>query len=447
MGASPFSCVPGLEWPAVPTPAGAMMLALQWQFEQSQWWKPEALLAQQFLQLRGLLAHAIANVPQYRGVPPGILDDLSPESFRRWPLLRKLDVAGREDALKASTFPREHGKPMSSATSGSTGTPVRLACTEAAQFQMQALVLRSHLWHGLDLSAKLCAINSLLEDGRQDAWSPTTAAAFRTGPAATLSSSNDTDRLLDWLLAERPAYLQTRPGTLRALLERSRENGKVPPGLRACTLLGESLPEGLREQARELWNVPLVDAYSCGEFGTLALQCPDYEHYHVQSEAAYVEVLRDDDTPCLPGETGRVVVTTLNNFAMPLVRYDIGDYAEAGGPCACGRGLPVLKRIAGRVRNMAVDPTGRRFWPSFPAKMVLAAAPVRGMQLVQHSASEIEARYLMDRELDAAEAARLREGLHEVLRYPYALRFTRVPEFERAPGGKFEDFVSRIGQG
>lgn len=447
MGALPFSCVPGIAWPALPTAAGASMLAMQWQLEQSQWWTPEALLEQQFAQLREVLAHAIAHVPHYRHVPRDILARLTPESFRRWPILKKADIVGREPQLCTDAAPREHGRILTGSTTGSTGAPVRLAYTDVAQFQFHALVVRNQLWHKLDLSAKLCAIKSQLEDGVQPVWSPVSAAAFRTGPAAMLSASNDTDLLLDWLIEERPGYVQSRPSTIHALLRRSLENGKVPTSsLRAALVTGEPVGAGLRDLAREHWHLPLIDVYSCTEFGTLALQCPTHECYHLQSESSYVEILREDDTPCEAGETGRVVATTLHNFAMPLVRYELGDYAEVGPPCPCGRGLPVLNRVAGRTRNMAVDPQGRHFWPWFSADEFLESAPVRGVQLVQHSPEEIEVRYIMDRALDSPEEEGIRLNLQKSLQYPYLIRFARVDALERTPGGKFEDFISRIAQ-
>ena len=76
-----------------------------------------------------------------------------------------------------------------------------------------------------------------------------------------------------------------------------------------------------------------------------------------------MEVLDNHGRPCKEGETGRVVLTDLHNFTMPLIRYEIGDYAEVGPPCACGRGLPVLARILGRSRNMLTLPAGDRIWP------------------------------------------------------------------------------------
>src|SRR6202012_3802852 len=101
-----------------------------------------------------------------------------------------------------------------------------------------------------------------------------------------------------------------------------------------------------------------------------------HDHYHVQSEMLIAEVLRDDGTPCAPGEIGRLVLTDLCNFGMPMIRYEINDYAEVGALCDCGRGLPVLTRIMGRRRNMALDPDGRMFWPSFPTEDWYDAAPL-----------------------------------------------------------------------
>ena len=123
---------------------------------------------------------------------------------------------------------------------------------------------------------------------------------------------------------------------------------------------GEILEPVCRATCQQVFGVKVVDMYSSQEVGYIALQCPEHEHYHVQAENLLVEVLAEDGRGCGPGEVGRVVVTTLHNFAMPLLRYDIGDYAEVGASCPCGRGLGVLTRILGRQRNLLVLPDGRR---------------------------------------------------------------------------------------
>ena len=95
---------------------------------------------------------------------------------------------------------------------------------------------------------------------------------------------------------------------------------------------------------------------------------------------------------CAPGQIGRIVVTSLHNFAMPLIRYDIGDFAQVGEACDCGRGLPVLTRILGRVRNTLVTADGKRYWPVFGTRALMDSAPVRQYQFVQKSPQRIQAR-------------------------------------------------------
>src|SRR3546814_3878705 len=90
--------------------------------------------------------------------------------------------------------------------------------------------------------------------------------------------------------------------------------------------VGETVSAKARGLVQRAWGVPLKDSYSCEEAGYLTMQCPDHEVYHVQSENVLLEVVDDDGRPCGPGETGRVLITSLHNFATPLIRYELGDY-------------------------------------------------------------------------------------------------------------------------
>ena len=423
------------------------MLAMQWQLERSQWWQPELILEQQFRQVRALAAHALANVPFYGDAlrPTGLPDAgrLTPDAFRRWPVLRKADVRASEAKLQAAHYPKEHGAVGETYTTGSTGTPLRIIQTQAAEFFSHAMVIRDHLLHERDFNLKYAAIRSQPGASPVSGWGLPNAM-FRTGPGRALDLVNDVDTQLDWLLAERPGYLLSYPTNLRALVLRSRELGRLPEGLVHLIAFGEMLPPDLRALAREHWNVPVVDAYSCQEVGAIASQCPGHEHYLVHAENLYVEILREDGAPCAPGEIGEVVITALHNFAMPLIRYAIGDYAEAGARCPTGRGLPVLHRVVGRVRNMLRDPTGRTRWPSFPGKFWYAIAPFRQIRLVQHTLSEIEVQYACERALTEGEHERIVSMLNERLGYPFGIRFTRLEQIARARNEKWEDFVSLL---
>ena len=85
---------------------------------------------------------------------------------------------------------------------------------------------------------------------------------------------------------------------------------------------------------------------------------PAYLLSHPSNVAALAELFRRDGTACDVHETGRLVITSLRNYATPLLRYQIGDYGALGEPCSCGRGMPVLQAINGRVRNMLQLPCG-----------------------------------------------------------------------------------------
>ncbi len=176
----------------------------------------------------------------------------------------------------------------------------------------------------------------------------------------------------------------------------------------------------------------------------IALQCPRGTNYHVQAESVMLEVLDERNRPCPPGQIGRVVITDLKNLASPMIRYEIGDYAELGRPCECGRGLPNLTRILGRSRNMLSLPNGDRLWPRFASSRLARAAPVRQAQLVQVSLDEIHVNLVVARDLSAEEEDALGQLIGASLGHPFTLRFNYTDEIPRAPSGKFEDFRSEI---
>jgi len=162
----------------------------------------------------------------------------------------------------------------------------------------------------------------------------------------------------------------------------------------------------------------------------------------VQSESLYVEILDESGQPCRHGEVGRVVVTDLHNFAMPLVRYVIGDYAEVGAACTAGRGLPSLRRVLGRRRNMVVFPDGRRHWPVTGFRQFASVARIDQYQLIQHTRDEIEVRLVSPAILGREEFQELGAIITDALGHRFRLRFRQMPgPLPRTSGGKFEEFV------
>ncbi len=139
-----------------------------------------------------------------------------------------------------------------------------------------------------------------------------------------------------------------------------------------------------------------------------------------------------------------MIVTSLHNFATPLVRYELGDYAEVGSECGCGRGLPVLTRIMGRVRNVLVLADGRRYWPNFGSRGLNEIAPVLQHQFVQKAYDVIEARLVTAQPLTPQQEEALRRHIQSRLPVSFDIRFTYVDGIPRSAGGKFEDFMSEV---
>ncbi len=129
---------------------------------------------------------------------------------------------------------------------------------------------------------------------------------------------------------------------------------------------------------------------------------------------------------------------------MPLIRYALGDYAEVGPPCDCGRGLPVLTRILGRSRNMLILPDGRRYWPSTPVIRYSGIAPIQQLQIIQHTRGVVEARFVAERALRPDEERAMIAAIHKALGFPFKVTLTPVVEIPRPPSMKYEDIISLV---
>lgn len=452
------SAVDGIDWPAIVAPASAAVLSLLYQLERTQWW-PAAMIAEhQRLQLEKVVTHAASTVPFYkdrlRGVSSAAGTALTADRWRSVPVLSRSEAQEAGEALWSTAVPADHGQTVTMQTSGSTGRPLATLTTGTAQHFWRVLTLRDHLWHGRNANLKHAAIREFPESQRPPPegavlpnWGPPSSGVLRTGPAAMLHIDRTISQQAEWLVRQAPGYLLTYPSNVLALAEYfSRENIGLP-GLVEVRTFGEVLDEKVRAACRSTWGVPVVDMYSVQEAGYIGLQCPDNEGYHVQSENLVVEVLDDDGAPCEPGVSGRVVVSTLHNFATPLLRYEVGDFAELGPPCSCGRGLPVISRVLGRARNMFVRPDGDRIWPSLgDAASVQRAGPfprVLQYQVIQRAVDAVEMRLVADRPFTPDEEVRLHAYLQRTLGATFGLTVTYVHEIPRR-AGKFEDFRSEV---
>lgn len=449
------SKVEGITWPALPTPLGAITLALLYQLEKTQWWSSQDIINFQFQQLANVLTHADRTIPFYHerfraaGVDPASIKTL--DQLGQIPLLSRPQLQQAGTALLSKNVPKSHGKTYTITTSGSTGRPVKVTTTELDSLFWSTCTLRDHQWQKRDLSRKLAAIRYYSDDGAKfphginvNTWGTAEHSIMKSSPAAALNINCSIAQQAEWLCRQQPDYLMTYPSNLKALAEYFIATGESLPGLLETRTVGESLSSGVRQVCSEAWHAKLTDMYSCQEVSCIALQCPEHEHYHVQAENLVVEVLDEEDRRCTPGEIGRVVISTLHNFAMPLIRYELGDYAEVGEPCSCGRGLPVLNKILGRQRNMLIYPDGQKRWPIFGINELTKELPIKQLQFVQREIDSIEVRLVTARPLEAKEKTWLVSVVHKQLDYAFRIEIIYLENIPRSKSGKFEDFISEV---
>lgn len=413
---------------------------------QTERWGAESLAAVQLRQAAELVRYAQKFSPFYKDrlatidLAPGAT--LTPEAFAELPFLTREDVQSAKATLFSTKLPRGHGPAFDLHTTGSSGQPVHVKSTKYSSLFNRATTLRGHRWFGRDLAGTNVTIKVVAGDqGRVKfkSW-----AAGGTGVGFTYSNRVPVNRLYGWLLEDDPHYLQCHPSILQELIYRSLEVGAKPARLRDVRSMGEILDPGLRALCQREWGVPVRDNYSCEELATLALTCPEHDHLHIQAERVLLEILDGENHPCAPGETGRVVVTGLVNFATPLIRYELGDRAVVGAPCPCGRGLGVIERIIGRERLPVILPSGDRVFPVLDAEPLLLQGGVRQYQLVQTSVEDIDIKLVADPRLSAAAEADISAHLQRNFGHPFRFKFIYVDEIPREPGGKFQIFKSEI---
>ena len=424
---------------------GARVKAL----EASQWQSAEQIAQMQHAALGRLAAFANDYSPFFRrrlagaGLAP---EDLArPDGFAFLPPMERRALQSATDIFSKGVPPAHHPVGRTQ-TSGSTGEPVMVARTRVSTLDWLAITMRDYIWHGADFTRPLAVVRANIPSlSRNPDWGAPANLLRHTAPSISIPITLSAAEIFALLAEVRPGNLLIYPGTLRALVDHAVSTGSRLPGLQAIRSIGETLSPELRADAQAVFGAAVTDAYSAQEVGYIALECPDSGLYHTMAETMIVEVLKDDGVPCAPGETGRVVLTDLRNLATPLIRYAIGDHAEVAAPCRCGRGLPTLKRILGRERNLILMLDGTRHWPLVGFHRFREIAPVSQYQMIQRTREEIEVRLVTERPLTPDEEQGLTHRIQTSLGYPFRLDFVYFPDrLPVPPSGKFEEFMSLV---
>jgi phenylacetate-CoA ligase len=380
-----------------------------------------------------MLTHAANHAPFYR-TQAWAERLLAGEAiaFRDIPITAKALVRDRTAEFFTSFIPPAHGKVTVKPTSGSTGEPMEVRKTQR-HYEINALENRrlAQGWGFADHKRKVSisvpyADHPAGQVEEEDAEDGSHRWKLYTSESRTA---------FDMLRRVSPTYVTSSPSMILAVLELCREASESLP-LKLIATVAEVLPEELRDLVRQIPGCRLVDMYGTIETGLIAGQCPLCDAYHPADRHLILELVTEDGRRPEPGEMGRVIVTTLFNRAMPLIRYETGDYAELAPANGCPRSSLAIRRIVGRERNLFKMPDGSKVLPRLPHRVVHDLA-LRQYKLIQRTLTDIELLYIpRDDTMQIAED--VAQGLIDRYMAPgFKVRCLRVDELPRAPSGKY----------
>jgi len=312
---------------------------------------PNNLAQQQWRQLTRLLHHAQTHVPFYSesfaraGVDASSVQ--SPEDFRRIPIIGRRDCQQGDPARRIARNHDPHCL-LDRSTSGSTGERLTVKRTWFEERLLNAFRWRAWREYGLRASDRLAILYfHRARDPRDNQFIQRLAARLGLGRQQVFDAVGDPG-MARATLNFRPQAIAGMSSAIALLADQwAKEGIRIP--LRFVATGGELLTEPLRARISTL-GAPILDLYGANELNLLASRCPaGADTYHVCDDAHRIEVLRPDNTPAAPGESGEVVATSLFSYAMPFIRYRIGDQAVRGPDrCPCGAPFSTLLSIQGR---------------------------------------------------------------------------------------------------
>jgi len=372
---------------------------LEWkyfrEFDRTQFLPPDQLQQLASERLRRVVDHAYRRCAFYRrrfdqvGIVPSDIESAS--DLQEIPPLEKSDIQQYREGMISDGWPLNDLVPNQ--TGGSTGAPIAFCLSHERLWARHAATRRHDRWAGHDYGDKSACVWGAPPDR------PSNSVKYRLRNLLLdrnlyLDTANITEKKLrsfDVAMKKfRPKTIIAYARSLALLARFVKANGITPFQPHSIITSAEVLTPNDRHLIEEVFGCRVFNRYGCREFSVVASECSEHDGLHTMAEGLHVEVVRGD-RPAKPGEVGEILVTDLINLAMPMIRYRIGDMAvHETAPCACGRALPRLKSIEGRVTDFLVGTDGRLVSGVFLTTYVIAHRPSLGqVQLWQEAPGRV----------------------------------------------------------
>lgn len=321
---------------------------------------PAELKSLQLARLRALVGFAYEKVPYYRklfdsvGFQPRHLKQISDMEAIPVTTRERLESARPEEVIARGY---SAAKLKQTRTSGSTGAPLTVYKSRHESWLGVLSRLRTWSYHGLKWNERILTINGRRSTAHERQWMQNLPVPWRWN----LSIFDAPETMLAMLERLRPSVLYGYAFHVSLLASLASEQDLRDWGVRRVATSGTMLLPRFRNIIKDAFNVDPIDIYNSSELGDIGWQCQRREGFHLNADQLYVEFLRNGR--CVgDGERGEVVATNCYRYAMPLIRYSLGDVAvPSDEPCGCGIGLPIMRRLEGRTLNVVPLANGRWF--------------------------------------------------------------------------------------
>jgi phenylacetate-CoA ligase len=425
-----------------------------------QWLDLSHTLVMQRQRLTHLLSHASAHVPYYRDVLReaevfNTSGQIDLTDFSKIPLLDKNIIRNRMDDLKSDDL--SHRRWAYVTSGGTTGEPVRIIQDQAVGDWSYATMHLDDFWSDCRVGEERCILlwgserdllvgkETLKTRGlrwvRNEVW----LNSFRMGPKQMYA-------YVDKINALKPVQILGYVESLYELANFIECEGLHVYSPRAVKSTAAPLYSYMRETIERVFRCPVFNRYGSRESPAIASECEQHSGLHVHAPLHYLEVLRPDGNPAEPGEIGEIVLTSLTNYAMPLIRYRIGDLGMiAPEVCPCGRGWPLLKDIVGRMTDVFVTKTGDHIYGDYFTHLFYFQNWVKKFQVIQEDFDFIRVLIILNDPVDHPEVSfdgsikSIVENMRAVMGADCRVQFIFVDEIKPSTSGKLQYTISKIG--
>jgi phenylacetate-CoA ligase len=417
---------------------------------QSQYLSSSELASLQLAKLQRILAYAKRSVPFYGEALADMPDDGAKTlvDLQGLPFTTKADLKGNHEAM----ISRERFYLLTKKTTGgSTGEPITIPKTRDAMAWELAATWRGYSWAGIDIGDRQARFWGV-PFGKKDKARVKLIdfIANRKRCSAFSFNEHDLQAYTELLEKFRPKYFYGYVSMIEEYARYFQRRGATPPFKLKCVITtSEVLTDSHRKLIEDVFSTRVFDEYGSGELGSVAHECEEGS-LHLSAENMIVEVI-DGDRQCNAGETGELVVTELNNYAAPLIRYRTGDFASLSmKKCKCGKTLPVIENLFGRAYDTLRNSEGRLFHGEFIMYIFEEAQRknlgIRAFQVTQEDVRSFRIKIVPDNQYGRSTEEFITNHIREKFDRNAVVKFERVHQIERAPSGKMRLIIGMDGR-